>query len=334
MRKYTLFLLIAVLLSSTAGWAAAPRTLSYQGALKDAAGTVLDGYYDLTFSLYDAAINGELLWSEAQNVLVTAGVFSVVLGEINALDLLFDQSYWIGLTLDGESEMTPRTQLTAAPYALRAITTENVELQHVGAFYRWAVFSTYDNAAPGWLMDNDPDLFGGVTPSNWTDASATANQMGPDKEVLRTLFTRKGYGGANANVHSHVYTQYSSTNGEIVAVLFRIRNNTAFDLTWTPEFHYSCYFSYGEKASVALNGSHMWESGSSNDPGHTSVVLSIPAARTSTVIVVSGSGPVYSPGGGLLVRQVVLAFDNDSLALPAGLEYVDDLDTATGGWEQ
>ena len=33
-------------------------------------------------------------------------------------------------------------------------------------------------------------------------------------------------------------------------------------------------------------------------------------------------------------RSVILAFYNDSLDLPAGLEFVDDLDTATGGYEQ
>lgn len=54
----------------------------------------------------------------------------------------------------------------------------------------------------------------------------------------------------------------------------------------------------------------------------------IPANRTSTVIFVSGSAPVAT------TRATLMAFSNDSLALPAGLEYVDDLDTATGGWEQ
>jgi hypothetical protein len=29
-----------------------------------------------------------------------------------------------------------------------------------------------------------------------------------------------------------------------------------------------------------------------------------------------------------------MAFGNNSLQLPAGLEFVDDLDTATGGYEQ
>ena len=38
--------------------------------------------------------------------------------------------------------------------------------------------------------------------------------------------------------------------------------------------------------------------------------------------------------GGLYCRASALAFHNDSLVLPAGLEFVDDLDTASGGYEQ
>jgi hypothetical protein len=34
------------------------------------------------------------------------------------------------------------------------------------------------------------------------------------------------------------------------------------------------------------------------------------------------------------MRSLFLGFYNDSLKLPAGLEFVDDFDTATGGWEK
>jgi hypothetical protein len=37
-------------------------------------------------------------------------------------------------------------------------------------------------------------------------------------------------------------------------------------------------------------------------------------------------------GGGS--RSQILSFYGNTLALPTGLSYVDDLDTATGGWEQ
>jgi hypothetical protein len=202
-----------------------------------------------------------------------------------------------------------------------------------GRVYRWNVFNTYDNAA-GWLFNNNPLMFGGVYPSNWTDGGAIASMMSPDKEVLRTLFTQKGYPGKNALVLSDIRAQYSSTDGKVATVLLRVKNTTANPIYWTLAFAYSAYGPWGEYASAALNGATVFSSGGATTTGSTMMLnLSIPANRTSTVIVVSTSGPPIGVSG-LLMRETVLAFVNDSLALPAGLELVDDLDVAAGGWEQ
>jgi hypothetical protein len=207
--------------------------------------------------------------------------------------------------------------------------------KHAGAIYRWNTFHTYHNGS-SWLLNNEPSHFGGVTPDAWTDGNALADAISPDKEVLRTLFTRKGYGGANANIVSNVFHQYSSTNGQVTVALFRIRNTTGSDITWTPYFAYTCFYWWGERASVALNGTLMWQSGSENctNNSRTNVDLTIPANRISTVIFVSPSSDTMSPGSGIQVRANILVFYNNSLALPNGLEYVDDLDIATGGWDQ
>jgi len=193
------------------------------------------------------------------------------------------------------------------------------------ATYRWATFTTYDQAN-GWNMGNDANLFGGVTPSNWTDNGAIASQMSSDKEVLRTLFTQKGFAKQNAMIFSDDWYSYSSTNGKVVVVLFRIRNTTGSSILWNPYFYYSAYSAWGENASIALNGSNVWNVGTS---GNGSVSISIPAGRISSIIFVSTSGP---PGGSM--RNCKIGFYNNSLLLPMGLEFVDDLDTATGGWEQ
>jgi hypothetical protein len=206
---------------------------------------------------------------------------------------------------------------------------------HTGAVYRWAEFDTYDNAG-NWMYANNANMFGGVQPSVWTDNYGLASNMSADKEVLRTLFTRKGYGGKNAVVNSLMHAQYSSTTGHVTLALFRIKNTTGSDIIWSPNFYYTAFFSWGETASVALNGASAWTSGSGTSaPGGSTILinLTIPASRTSTVIFVSPSGNITSTGG-LYVRPNILAFYNNSLLLPAGLEYMDDLDTATGGWEQ
>jgi hypothetical protein len=62
--------------------------------------------------------------------------------------------------------------------------------------------------------------------------------------------------------------------------------------------------------------------------------LTIPKNRTSTVIFQVGGSTGWSWCCNSHTRKVVLAFYNNSLKLPSGLEFVDDLDTATGGWEQ
>jgi len=192
------------------------------------------------------------------------------------------------------------------------------------ATYRWATFSTYFQSL-GWALSNNAAFFGGVTPSTWSDSNGLAYQMSSDKEVLRTLFTQKGYAKKNAMIMNDEWQSYSSTNGKFVTALFRINNTTGAAIGWTPCFYYTAYTDWGEMASVTLNGANSFSSGTY---GNTCLTLSIPAGRVSTAIFVSASGVPST------TRNTRLAFYNDSLLLPAGLNFVDDLDTATGGWEQ
>jgi hypothetical protein len=199
--------------------------------------------------------------------------------------------------------------------------------------YRWAVFNTY-NEGNGWMYGNYAPLFGGVYPSYWTDNNAKAANISADKEVQRTLFVNKGYPGKNANVYTEKYLTYSSTDGKIVAVLFRILNTTNENIVWPLSFFFTCYGGWGEVASVALNGQDVWSNNGSSYGNSTTLNLNIPPNRTSTLIVVSSSSPSTCPVSGICIRSVALAFVSDSLDLPQGLQYVDDLETATGGYEQ
>jgi len=203
------------------------------------------------------------------------------------------------------------------------------------ATYRWAVFDTNQDGHEGWLMNNQkPELFGGGQPSQWTDGNFKAHQMSSDKEVLRTLFNKKGYAVKNANVWSEVYSQYSSTTGKVAMTLFRIKNTTDQPITWQPSWYFTAYTGWSETASVALNGSNVWHGNCGGSTCSRTESISIPADRTSTVIFVSTSSQDYYPGYHDWIRKCVLVFHNDTLDLPEGLRFVDDLDTATGGWDQ
>jgi hypothetical protein len=124
----TIALVLAVLvLAASVAMAAVPRTVSYQGVLRDAVGnTVPDGNYQLTFRLYSAASGGSALWTEIQTVAVSGGILNATLGSLTALNLAFDVQYWLGISVASGAELTPRVQLTAAPYALRAAVADAV----------------------------------------------------------------------------------------------------------------------------------------------------------------------------------------------------------------
>ena len=153
--------------------------------------------------------------------------------------------------------------------------------------------------------------------------------MSPDADVLRTLFVRKLYPGKNALVSSERWSDRSSTNGKVTAVLMRIRNSTSSPIQWQPFFYFTAYASWSERASVALNGMNVWNSTGDHHSNATAApIMTLPANRTSTVIFVVPSSPPWLSTP--LYRMNFLAFYNDSLNLPAGLSFQDDLDGVSG----
>ncbi|UCF05013.1 MAG: hypothetical protein JSV33_13990 [bacterium] len=113
-------LIIAVFAAVVYG--AIPRTLNYQGVLTDAGGTVVpDGTYSIVFSIYNVSSGGSSLWSETHGtVQVTKGIFNVILGSISPIPLDFDDQYYLGISVEGEAELSPRVQLTSSAYAFNS----------------------------------------------------------------------------------------------------------------------------------------------------------------------------------------------------------------------
>ena len=193
---------------------------------------------------------------------------------------------------------------------------------------RFNVFDTVIDSCC-WVADNNPSLFGGVNPSTWTDSNGMASNMSASAETLRTLFNKKLFPGANAMVSAARWRDNSSTNGKVTVALLRINNSTGGAIDWQPFFYFTAFASWGERASIAVNGVNAWNTGGDHHHNSTAApTLSIPANQTSTVIWVVPSGPPWSLG--VFYRMTFLAFYNDSLTLPQGLTLVDDLDTLNG----
>ncbi len=110
--------------------AAITEELTFYGTLQNSSGVNLDGTYDMVLRFYNAASGGSLLDTSTHTtangnpVTVSNGEFSVRLGSGagNTLDGLdFDNApIYIGLSVEGDPEMTPRELLTSAAYSFNA----------------------------------------------------------------------------------------------------------------------------------------------------------------------------------------------------------------------
>ncbi len=96
------------------------KKISLQGFLKDANGkAVADGSQTIIFKLYTQEAGGTAEWTEEQTINVFGGVYSTHLGKTVPLENLNwgAATYYVGVTVQG-TELTPRTELTFAPYSL------------------------------------------------------------------------------------------------------------------------------------------------------------------------------------------------------------------------
>ena len=127
--KTTLAVVFLVLSIPLCAFAEVPRTLNYQGVLTDPDGSaVSDGSYSMTFRIYAVSEGGAPLWEETGTVAVSKGIFSVVLGGSDPIDLPFDEQYWLGIAVDGQDELSPRVPLSSTAYSLNALCTRGDNL--------------------------------------------------------------------------------------------------------------------------------------------------------------------------------------------------------------
>lgn len=126
-RKLYELCIILTAMSATLVCAQIPRQISYQGFITGPGGQpIADGTHTLELRIYDAPTGNGALHAETQVVRTQGGIFSAILGISTpfASSLAFDRQYWLGVSVDGTPEMTPRTAFTSAPYALNSATAD------------------------------------------------------------------------------------------------------------------------------------------------------------------------------------------------------------------
>ena len=130
-------LLVALLIATTNVWAkpllntpGAPgpsaTTVNYQGRLADSGGTPLNNNYGMTFALWDAPTEGNLVWGPESHaaVPVSDGLFSVGLGSQTSGGIptsVWNGDRYLEISVGGET-LSPRELIRSVPIAGLALT--------------------------------------------------------------------------------------------------------------------------------------------------------------------------------------------------------------------
>jgi hypothetical protein len=176
----------------------AQTLISYQGTLTDPNGSPVNTFVSMVFAIYDAPSVGNLKWGpETQSVLVSNGVFNVLLGSVTPIDPAnLGSDLWLDIRVNGE-QLIPRESIagviravmaeradgdfivngnlgigTASPDArLRIVATEGHALIANGPVSLWGAVGIHDN------LYVDKDFSAGGAGSFGTDVNVNGNLL-------------------------------------------------------------------------------------------------------------------------------------------------------------
>lgn len=146
-----------------------PMVLTFRARLDDKEGKPVNGVVSMKFSIYAVPSGGSMLWTDNKQVAVLDGIFSVMLGVGNPLptSLLTQGALYVGVAVEQDVEMFPRTQFQAVPYAwvaqqvVGAITPRSVSIRGWGRVIdnqgRWSgKFTQTSQGTPGAAGERGP----------------------------------------------------------------------------------------------------------------------------------------------------------------------------------
>lgn len=118
-------LLVGGIIFRSQVFAAINEQIPFQGKLTNVSGvSVADGNYDIVFKLYTVSSGGTAIWTGTHTVVngnavtVADGIFDVMLGSGTGNSLSgvnFNQTLYLGITVESDSEMTPRKTIGVVP---------------------------------------------------------------------------------------------------------------------------------------------------------------------------------------------------------------------------
>jgi microcystin-dependent protein len=158
-------LLVSAICNLTSVHAGVPKLINFEGKLTEKDGTPITGLREIRFRIYESADSEIPIWVETRQVTIDNGFYSILLGSVNPFSssMKFDTTYWLGVQVSGDSEMVPRYQFGAVPYAINADMVDgkdSVELIPPGVIVMWS--GTIASIPSGWQLcdgtNGTPDL--------------------------------------------------------------------------------------------------------------------------------------------------------------------------------
>jgi hypothetical protein len=215
-KVFILGLLFAVLFWTSLSNSQVPQMINYSGKLTTAQGNLLNGPYNMTFSIYDDSIGGNLLWTETQSgALVENGVFSVLLGNLNPIpfDIWGNGPRYLGVTIGTGPEMTPRKPMVSVPYAQRsgdwAINGNNI--------YRLNGNVGIGTTTPLYTLDVDGDARIYCSPDPNSYIKLNPNESGSCNSVGITMNEHRNNNFLSIEAYDPSYGNYISTRDPAAA---------------------------------------------------------------------------------------------------------------------
>ena len=100
------------------------KRINFQGKVVNNDGTnVANGSYTFAFNIYTVSSAGSAVWTESKSLTVIDGIFQTDLGDTTTLPGSIDfntDNIYLGITFNGDGEMSPRVRFDAVPQAFNA----------------------------------------------------------------------------------------------------------------------------------------------------------------------------------------------------------------------
>jgi hypothetical protein len=177
---------------------------TYQGRLNDGAGPA-NGSYDLTFALFDAATVGNQVGGFLTNAAtpVSNGLFTVTLDFGSGIFTGADRWLEIGVATNGVgsfSTLTPRQQLAATPYAVRAATAGSADTANSAATAATATVANSVMAAniSGTISSNNIAA-GSITTAMLADGAVGSKQLSDGAVIAAKMATTSSLSNFTTN---------------------------------------------------------------------------------------------------------------------------------------